>query len=191
MAASEAPAHRRQLATGVYPTAHGSTTAQRSTVLPEQLATGILDSMDSAGVAVVLFACEVMPARSAMALNGGQLELSLTTPLLDWLEDVRTTRRLDVPVPFRRSLRCFRALAFPIATPVLHLGSVVVPLPDHAASAVRTVERLTTDFALRLESWQRREFLSQLDDPDDDAAPSSRPQPRVSSTPPTSSRRSA
>lgn len=185
MAASEAPAHRRQLATGVYPT------AQRSAVLPEQLATEIQGTLDVAGVAVVLFACDVMPARSAVALSSGQLELSLTTPLLDWLEDVRATRRLDVPVSFRRLLRGFRALAFPIATPVLNLGSVVVPVSDHAAATGRAVERLTTDFALRLESWQRQEFLAQLDDFDDEPQPLSRPKPRVSSTPPASSRRSA
>jgi hypothetical protein len=185
MAASEAPAHRRQLATGVYPT------LQRTAVLPEQLATEILESLDVSGVAVVLFACDVMPARSAVAVSSGQLELSFTTPLLDWVEDVRTTRRLDVPVELRRLLRCFRALVFPLATPVLHLGSVAVPAQDHAAPTIRTVERLTTDFALRLETWQRQEFLAQLDDIDEEAHPSSRPQVRASSVPPTSSRRSA
>ncbi len=185
MTAPQAPAPRRMLATGVY------RVGSRAVVLPEQLACSVQELVDSRIAGVLLLPTMATTARSAVAYSS-QLELGLTAPLLEWLSETRPPTVVEVPLAFRRMLRCFRALALPIATPVLHLGSVVIPDPVHARATSRLLERLTADFALRLETWQRQEVLAYLASDDSDAlAPNSRPLTRVSSIPPVSSRRTA
>ncbi len=184
MTASVAPAPRRKLATGVY------CVSNRGSVLPEQLACAVEELVEHRTAAVLLLATSATPARSALA-HQSQLELGLTPPMIAWLSEVRQVAALEVPLPLRRALRCFRALVLPIATPVLHFGSLVVPEPASPSGNMNVLERLTADFALRLDVSQRRELLAQLAREQESVAPESRPQPRVSSLPPVSSRRTA
>lgn len=185
MTASTAPAPRRKLATGVF------SVSGLAAVLPEQLACDVQALVDSKVAGVLLLATVATPSRSAVASNA-QLELGMTLPLQEWLFEARQTAVLEVPVALRRVLRCFRALVLPVASPVLHLGHVVIPDPVQARSTSRLLESLTADFALRLETWQRHELLSYLaGDEGATQSPASRPRTRVSSIPPVSSRRTA
>lgn len=184
MTPSVAPAPRRKLATGVY------CVGSRGAVLPEQLACAIQELGDLGTAGVLLLPTSATPARSALA-HQSQLELGLTAPMLEWLREVRHVAALDVPLPLRRALRCFQALVLPIATPVLHFGNVVVAQPANAAGGQKALERLTADFALRLDVWQRRQILAQLSDDRESLVPESGRERRVSSVPPVSSRRTA
>lgn len=158
-------------------------------LLPEHLACAAQELVDQNTAAVLLLPTCATPARSAVAA-GAQLELGVTNQLLDWLAEHRQTGVFSVPQTLRRVLRSFRVMTLPVATPVLHLGTLVVPAPVNPQETTRVLEGLTTDFALRLDAWQRTEILLHFADGEPShGEPSSGLRPKVTALP--SSRRSA
>lgn len=151
-----APPARRRLATGVFAVNLG-----RGALLPEQLACAAQEIIDPKPACVFLAATCATPARSAVS-HGSNLDYSQTAALAEWLHDARLNTVLDVPGSLRKALRCFRARLIPVATPVLHLGSLIVPDSANLAAITRQLEAAAADFALRLESAQRREVLAHL-----------------------------
>jgi hypothetical protein len=184
MITSPAPEPRRRLSTGVF-----SINDCRGSLLPEELAKAAQEFIEQRTAAVLLLPTCSSPARSAVAA-ASQLELALTNTLVDWLGSMRQSSVVAVPQHLRRVLRCFRAVVLPVATPVLHLGSLVVPAPVNLHETTRVLESLTADFALRLDANQRREILEHFADEGALAGePSSGARPKVSAMP--TSRRSA
>lgn len=184
MTNSPAPEPRRRLSTGVFSVNNG-----RGASLPEELAKAAQAFVEQGTAAVLLLPTCSTPARSAVA-SASQCDLSMTNALMDWLESMRQPSVIAVPQALRRLLRCFRAVMLPVATPVLHLGSLVVPAPVNLHETTRVLESLTADFALRLEANQRVDILEHFADVDAHLGePSSGA--RVKVTPVPSSRRSA
>lgn len=179
-----APAPRRRLSTGVF-----SVTDLRHAVLPEELATLAQTFIEQRTAAVLLWGTCSTPARSAIA-SSNHVEVTLTAALQDWLTPTRHAGFVAVPPSLRRALRCFRAVTLPITTPVLHLGTLVVPAAADSHETTRVLESLAADFALRLEASQRRDILEHLAETDALAGePSSEARPKLTPTP--RSRRSA
>jgi len=179
-----APEPRRRLSTGVF-----SVTDGRRTALPEELATVAQTFIEQRTAAVLLWGTCSTPARSAIA-SGSYVDVTLTSALQDWLSPTRHAGLVSVPPTLRRALRCFRAIALPITTPVLHLGTLVVPASADSFETTRVLESLIADFALRLEAGQRHDILEHLAETDTIAGePSSGARPKLTSVP--SSRRSA
>lgn len=184
MSTSPAPQARRKLSTGVFPVS-----SVRGILLPEQLACAAQEFVEQNTAAVLLLPTCATPARSAVAA-GTQLELAMTNPLMDWLAEHRQTGVVSVPQNLRRVLRSFRVMTLSVATPVLHLGTLVVPAPVNLQETTRVLEGLTTDFALRLEAWQRAELLLHFAETESTFGdPSSGLRPKVTALP--TSRRSA
>jgi hypothetical protein len=184
MTTSPVPEPRRRLSTGVF-----SVNNARSALLPEELAKAAQEFVEQRSAAVLLLPTCSSPARSAV-ISATQLDLSMTYALTEWLGSMRQSSVVAVPQHLRRAMRCFRAVMLPIATPVLHLGSLVVPAPVNLQETTRVLESLTADFALRLDASQRRELLDHFADVDASASePSSGTRPKVSAIP--TSRRSA
>lgn len=184
MSTSPAPEARRKLSTGVF-----SVSSVRGTLLPEHLACAAQEFVEQNTAAVLLLPTCATPARSAVAA-GAQLELGMTNLLLDWLAEQRQHGVVSVPQNLRRVMRSFRVMTLPVATPVLHLGTLIVPAPVNLQETTRVLDGLTSDFALRLETWQRREILNHFAETESSyGEPSSGVRPKVTALP--SSRRSA
>ncbi|MCB9584898.1 MAG: hypothetical protein H6718_05845 [Polyangiaceae bacterium] len=80
-----------------------------------------------------------------------------------WLSHVERTLILEVPSWLSPTLGCMQAIAVPMWTPLRRVG--VLALPDPAARRgvlLREIERRATDFALRIESHDRRVQLNEL-----------------------------
>lgn len=80
-----------------------------------------------------------------------------------WLAQVERTLILEVPSWLAPTLGCMRAIAVPMWTPLRRVG--VVALPDPAARRgvlLRELERRSTDFALRIETHDRRAQVEEL-----------------------------
>ena len=121
-------------------------------------------------LAAVLILPTNATAAQSVVLGANGVDTDNTGTLLAWAGDLRQTALLEVPVPLRRTLMCFRALYVPIATPVLHLGGLLVPAAAKIDPLIQAVERPACDFALRLEQVQREQLLAslaQLEDSDD------------------------
>lgn len=146
------PAPRRGLATGVFSV--GQCAARFSRDLSDRARVLTEPSI----AATVLLPTSVSSACSAVA-GAEELNLMLTPPLLAWLSPVKNVSMVEVPPELRRHLMCFRALVLPVATPVLHLGWLALPAPEYRRHVVRELEAMVSDFALRLELWQREEVL--------------------------------
>lgn len=157
---------RKRLQTGVFPVVRFA----HSTATPEELARAVRTLVEPSLAAVLVMPTLSTPGQSAVVSHNGT-DLSFTSPLVDWVGNHRQTALLEVPVPLRRTLMCFRALLVPIATPVLHLGAVIVPAAAQLDPLVSAVEDHACDFALRLELAQRDQFLSTLALQDSDEAP--------------------
>lgn len=157
---------RRRLQTGVFPVVR----TRASTVTPEHLAHTVRTLVEPSWAAVLVAPTSAMPAHGALASNNGT-DASLTPVLDEWVGKLRQTAVVEVPQTLRRTLMGFRALFVPIATPVLHLGGIVLPAVDELDVLISTVEDHACDFALRLELVQRDQFLAALAKHEDDEAP--------------------
>lgn len=146
------PAARARLTTGVFAVDTGTEFA------PQELTELVRHLADPATAAAVFLPTRASAACSAIA-NGTHLELALTAALLEWLTPTSRAASVEVPPCLRRQLMCFRALVLPVASPVLNLGWVALPTLERRGNAVRQLESMVTDFALRLELWQRDEVL--------------------------------
>lgn len=157
---------RRHLQTGVFPVVRFA----HSTATPEELARAVRTLVEPSLAAVLVMPTPSSAAQSAV-VNGNGSDLTLTPALMDWVGTHRQTALLEVPVALRRTLMCFRALFVPVATPVLHLGAVIVPAAQQLDPLVSAVEDHACDFALRLELVQRDQFLAALAAMDSDDVP--------------------
>jgi hypothetical protein len=157
---------RRRLKTGVFPVVR----CANSSATPESLARAVRTLVEPALAAVLVMPTLATPAQSAVVTGNGT-DFTLTAPLTDWVGNLRQTTLADVPVPLRRTLMGFRALCVPVATPVLHLGVIVVPAAPQLDQLISAVTSHACDFALRLELTQRDHFLQALARDDSDDAP--------------------
>lgn len=179
-----APEPRRRLSTGIF-----SLDKCRPAVMPEELARAAQELVGLGTAAVLVLPTCSSPAQSAVA-TAAQVDVGMTSPLLDWLGTARQPGVIAVPHHLRRLMRCFRAVLVPVASPVMQLGSLVVPAPVDSPELARDLEGLAIDYALRLDVNQRRQILERLADCDGTSEePSSGTRPKVTITP--SSRRIA
>lgn len=162
------PSARARLSTGVF------VQEKLPAVLPHDLARAVLHLAQVPSCAALVISTSAAPARSAV-VSGTQVEETLTPALVEWLGTVREGVKLNVPADLRRHLMCFQALVLPVSSPILLLGWIALPVPHHYRAAVRKLEPLVSDFALRLEQWQSQELLRSLQRAPNPSQPASRP----------------